>query len=114
MFDNFPNSETETEECISNVSSPDNVTTPRWENEIGSLTPSSLSSENASSISSKAQVTPPNVLSKYLVQYVPVSQEKKKASVTGLRVLISAERIAILKEKEEKKQKELKRRKRKM
>ena len=60
---------------------------PRQENEIGSLTPSSLSSQNAISVSSKAQVIPPNVLFKYLFQYVPVSQEKKKASetrVTGL------------------------------
>jgi len=43
--------------------------------------------ENASSVSSKVQVTSPNVLSKYLVQYVPASQVKKKASetrVTGL------------------------------
>jgi len=94
---------------LSNVTSPDDAVTPRRENEIGSLTPNSLSSENASSVSSKARVTPPNVLSKYLVQYVPASQEKKKASetrVTGLRVLTSAEGIAILKEKEEKKQKE--------
>ena len=99
MFDDSPKSYT----------SPDDATTPRRENEIGTLTHSSLSSENASSVSSKAQVTPPNVLSKYLVQYVLASQEKNKASetrVTGLRVLTNAEGIAILKEKEEKKQKE--------
>jgi len=99
VFDDSPKSYT----------SPDDATTPRRENEIGTLTHSSLSSENASSVSSKAQVTPPNVLSKYLVQYVLASQEKNKASetrVTGLRVLTNAEGIAILKEKEEKKQKE--------
>jgi len=42
---------------------------------------SSLSSENASSVSSKVQVTPPNVLSKYLVQYniicTSISREEK-------------------------------------
>jgi len=105
VFDNFPSSETETEECTSNVISPDDATTPRRENEIGSLTPSSLSSSN---VSSKAQVTPPNVLSKYLVQYIPAPREKKTSEtrVTGLRVLTSAEGITILKEKEEKKQKE--------
>ena len=46
------------------------------------------------------------MISKYLVQYVPVVSEKKKASetrITGSRVLTSAEGIAILREKEEKK-----------
>ena len=48
-------------------------------------------------------------MSKYIVQYVSAPQEKKKASetrVTGLQVLTRAEGIAILKEKEEKKQNE--------
>ena len=52
---------------------------------------------------------PPNTMSKYLGQYVPKPPEKKKASqtrVTGLQVLTSAEGIAILNYKEEKKQKE--------
>ena len=45
------------------------------------------------------------MISKYLVQYVPVVQEKKKATetrITGSRVLTSAEGIAILREREEK------------
>ena len=49
------------------------------------------------------------MISKYLVQYVPVVQEKKKATetrITGSRVLTSAEGIAILREREEKKRKE--------
>ena len=48
------------------------------------------------------------MISKYLVQYVPVVQEKKKATetrITGSRVLTSAEGIAILREREEKKRK---------
>ena len=47
-----------------------------------------------------------NMISKYLVQYVPVVAKKKKAGetrITGLCVLTNAERISILREKEEKK-----------
>ena len=49
-----------------------------------------------------------NVISKYLIQYIPSVVEKKSAEtrVTGSHILISAEGLAILREKEEKKQKE--------
>ena len=66
--------------------------------------------------SSKSSSTPisPNMISKYLVQYIPAPLEKKKAAetrVTGLRVLTSAEGITILQEKDEKKKKEKERKK---
>ena len=54
------------------------------------------------------------MISKYLVQYIPASPEKKKAAetrVTGLRVLTSAEGKVILQEKDEKKKKEKERKK---
>ena len=50
-----------------------------------------------------------NLISKYLVQYIPTQPQRKKAAetrVTGLRVLTSSEGITILNEKEEKKRKE--------
>ena len=52
-----------------------------------------------------------NMISKYPVQYIPVVQEKKKATETRIstevsRVLTSAECIAILREREEEKWKE--------
>ena len=49
-----------------------------------------------------------NVISKYLIQYIPSVVEKKSAEtrVTGSRILTGAEGLAILREKEEKKQKE--------
>ena len=48
------------------------------------------------------------MISKYLVQYVPVVSEKKagETRITGSRVLTSTEGIAILREKEEKKKRE--------
>ena len=49
-----------------------------------------------------------NMISKYLIQYVPATVEKKKTAstrVTGLRVLTSAKGLAILTEKEEGKRK---------
>ena len=61
----------------------------------------------SSSTTSTFQQT--NAISKYLVQYIPVVPKKKKSSttrVTGSRVLTSAEGLAILRENEEKKQKE--------
>lgn len=51
----------------------------------------------------------PDLISKYLVQYVPVASKSGKQAanrVTGSRVLTSAEGLAILKEKEDKKKKE--------
>ena len=51
----------------------------------------------------------PDVISKYLVQYVPVKEPKPSQAanrVTGLRVLTSAEGLAILKEREDKKRRE--------
>ena len=72
--------------------------------------PSSTSSAPSTSVSTLNTGTQcVNVLSKYLVQYVPAATQKDKSSstrVTGSRVLTSAEGLAILKEKEEKKQKE--------
>ena len=58
--------------------------------------------------SSKSSSTPisPNMISKYLFQYIPAPPERNKADVTGSRVLTSAEGIAILQEKHEKKKKE--------
>ena len=50
------------------------------------------------------------MISKYLVQYVPVVSEKKKVRetrITGSHVLTSTEGIAILREKEEKKRKKM-------
>jgi len=47
-------------------------------------------------------------ISKYLIQYVPETPVRKK-SVTGQRVLTSAEGLALLKEKEEKKAKKISR-----
>jgi len=50
-----------------------------------------------------------NLMSKYLVQYIPTQPQRKKAAetrVTGLRVLTSSEGITMLNEKEEKKRKE--------
>ena len=49
------------------------------------------------------------MISKYLIQYVPAVAEKKKTAstrVTGLRVLTSADGLAILREKDEKKKQE--------
>ena len=80
------------------VSTPTSCTTP-ISTSYSSMTPVSTSSTPRSS----------NMISKYLVQYVPVVQEKKKATetrITGSRVLTSAEGIAILREREEKKRKE--------
>ena len=47
-------------------------------------------------------------ISKYLVQYVPVSAPKRtRKQVSGARILTSAECVALFKEKEDKKKKEL-------
>ena len=70
---------------------------------------SSTPLSNNNSTNSSVCTSPTNSISKYLVQYVPAVVEKKKAAetrVTGSRVLTSAEGLAMLREKEEKKQKE--------
>ena len=57
-----------------------------------------------SSVSSSTPISP-NMISKYLVQYIPPPLERIKASetrATGSCVLTSAEGIAILREKDEK------------
>ena len=47
-------------------------------------------------------------ISKYLVQYVPVSTPKRtRKQVSGARILTIAECVALFKEKEDKKKKEL-------
>ena len=92
------------------------ASTPSRTNESTNFSPATQSLEhsadgtdNVSGAKVTKQAKPPNIMSKYLVQYVPKLPEKKKASqtrVTDLRVLTSAEGIAILKDKEDKKQKE--------
>ena len=70
---------------------------------------SSNSSTPTSSASGKF-ATNPDMISKYLVQYVPATPKSRRVNtkrVTGSRVLTSSEGIAILNEKEEKKKKEL-------
>ena len=72
-------------------------------------TPISTSYSSMTSVSTSSTPHSSNMISKYLVQYVPVVQEKKKATetrITGSRMLTSAEGIAILREREEKKRKE--------
>ena len=78
------------------------------------LTPPTTVSSNSSAPSTSTP-TPSagtqcvNVISKYLVQYVPVATRKDKSSstrVTGSGILTSAEGLVLLKGKEEKKQKE--------
>ena len=77
-----------------------------------SLTSTPISNSSSTpSICTSSTSTPPssNMISKYLVQYVPVVSEKKKVHetrITGSRVLTSVEGIAILREKEENKKKE--------
>ena len=100
----------EIEDVTSIFTTSEEAITPRREKQIGNLTPRpiAISLDGGSNVSGKEQITPLNVMSKYLVQYVPAPQEKKKAletRATGLRVLTSSEGIAILKEKEERSQK---------
>ena len=60
-------------------------------------------------VKSTVKVTPhSDIISKYLVQYIPTPPAKKSGSarVTGSRVLTSDEGYAILHEKEEKTRKE--------
>ena len=74
-----------------------------------SSTPNMDTTSESTPSTSKFSSQQNNAISKYLIQYVPVAPEKKKSSttrVTGSRVLTSAEGLAILREKEEKKQKE--------
>ena len=64
-------------------------------------------SENSTPGSSKSRS--PDIISKYLVQFVPVKQKSHQQSatrVTGSRVLTSAEGLTMLKEKEDQKKKE--------
>ena len=86
-----------------------------------SLTPvnknSSLSSicTPTSSVFSSTPISP-NMISKYLVQYIPAPPERKKAAetrVTGSRVLTSAEGIAILIKKRRRKKRKKRERSRK-
>jgi len=54
---------------------------PGGKKQIGNSTPRpiAVSSDGGSNVgSSKEQITPPNVMSKYLVQYIPAPQERKK------------------------------------
>ena len=62
----------------------------------------------SSSINSISPPCSSNMISKYLIQYVPVAEKKKERStrVTGLRVLTSEEGLAILQEREDKKKRE--------
>ena len=77
--------------------------------------PSSTSSAPSTSVSTLDTGTQcVNVISKYLVQYVPAATQKDKSSstrVTGSQVLTSAEGVEILRGKEEKKQKKKDKRK---
>ena len=70
--------------------------------------PITISSTSSSTPLSSCKSSSSNVISKYLVQYIPSVVEKRSAEtrVTGSRILTSAEGLAILREKEEKKQKE--------
>ena len=84
-------------ECIS--------TSPHATVHGNNSTPLSNNSTSSSACTSPTS----NVISKYLVQYIPPIVEKKKAAemrITGSRVLTSAEGLALLREKEEKKKKE--------
>ena len=72
-------------------------------------TPTLSTADSNSSMSPTVIPRNSNMISKYLIQYVPPTAEKKKAAstrVTGLRVLTSAEGLAILTEKEQKKKQE--------
>ena len=70
--------------------------------------PITISSTSSSTPLSSCKSSSYNVISKYLVRYIPSVVEKKSAEtrVTGSRILTSTEGLAILREKEEKKQKE--------
>ena len=70
--------------------------------------PVTISLTSSSTPLSTCKSSSSNVISKYLIQYIPSVVEKKSAEtrVTGSRILTSAEGLAILREKEEKKQKE--------
>ena len=84
-------------ECVS--------TSPHATVHGNSSTPLSNNSTSSSACTSPTS----NVISKYLVQYIPPVVEKKKAAemrITGSRVLTRAEGLAILRAKEEKKKKE--------
>ena len=74
----------------------------------------SIGSTPGSGQSSSAEST--DVISKYLVQYVPATPRSRNQSVdrvTGSRVLTSSEGLAMLKEKEEKKKREIEEKKKK-
>ena len=127
----YPGEKTASSDSSSSASPPEGSSTPSISNSaptdptsmIASSTPStssstpmdlfSLSSSSGSSrsSSSKSKTTPlsSDVISKYLVQYVPATPKSRKTDaqrVTGARVLTSAQGLAILKEKEDKKKKE--------
>ena len=93
-----------------NSSTADNISPPSLAMVVNNA-PAPISQaavNNTSTSSSKSPTAIPhssNMISKYLIQYVPAIVEKKKTAstrVTGLRVLTSAEGLAILTEKEEK------------
>ena len=63
---------------------------------------------------SKHKSLSPDIISKYLVQYVPVkpnTQSQTATRVSGSRLLTSAEGLLMLQEKEEKKKKEVEKKK---
>lgn len=74
-----------------------------------SSTPASSGQSSTNSNSQVCQSSSPDVISKYLVQYVPETPKSRRQTadrVTGSRVLTSAAGLAILKEKEDKKKRE--------
>ena len=63
----------------------DITSTPSRENAIGNLTPTTPSKDSANhtgNVHSDAQVKRPNIMSKYLFQYVPVPPREEEESIT--------------------------------
>ena len=101
----FSNFSTPSSSTADNISPPSSAT-------VVNIAETPTVVNNTSTSSSMSPTAIPhssNMISKYLIQYVPATVEKKKTAstrVTGLHVLTSVEGLAILTEKKEKKKQE--------